>query len=140
MNYLIDTNVISALIAKQRDRQVVEWLQTVDDQRMYLSIITIGELRKGLDLMVASRRKQQLEQWYRYELLIQFKLNIIPIDLRVIEVWGEMMAALQKKGRILPLADALIAATALAHNLTIATRNVQDFVGAGVSVFNPWQV
>ena len=140
MNYLIDTNVISELIAKQRDRQVVEWLQTVDDQRMYLSIITIGELRKGLDLMVASRRKQQLEQWYRYELLIQFKPNIIPIDLRVIEVWGEMMAALQKKGRILPLADALIAATALAHNLTIATRNVKDFVGAGVSVFNPWQI
>lgn len=138
MKYLLDTCVISELVSKTPRIKVVEWIDGLEDERVFLSVITIGEIKKGLEMLSDSNRKRALEAWLNDELLIRFQGRILPVDLEVVLTWGQLMGRLDLAGQKMPAVDALIAATALRWNLELATRNESDFLRAGVSILNPW--
>lgn len=139
MKYLLDTNVISELSAKQPNRKVVAWLDQLDPGSVYLSAITIGELRKGIEKLSDSRRKDKLQRWLNDDLLVRFQDRILGLDVQVMLVWGELMGRLERIGRPLAAIDSLIAALALVQDCTLVTRNEADFQGTGVNVANPWK-
>ena len=139
MKYLLDTCVISELVARRPNADVVRWLDGVDEERLYLSVITIGEIKKGIDMLPSSRRQRGLAEWLAEDLLLRFQDRILPVDTAVMLVWGELAAALEVQGRRMPAMNSLVAAIALRHQIRLATRNVRDFAGSGVDVFNPWQ-
>lgn len=138
MNYLLDTNIISELVAKQPSQKVVEWIDTLADERIYLSAITIGELKKGIEKLPASQRKALLREWLTEELLTRFTGRILTIDVTVMLTWGQLTATLEQRGRKLPAMDSLIAALALQRGFILVTRNEADFYDTGVTVLNPW--
>lgn len=139
MNYLLDTNVISELVAKQPDQDVVEWIDQLDANSVYLSVITIGEIRKGIAKLSASTRKERLERWLVDDLLVRFQDHILPIDLNVMLAWGTLTGESAAQGINLPVIDSLIVATVLHHRCTLVTRNEGDFQHAQVTVVNPWR-
>jgi toxin FitB len=139
MNYLLDTNVISELVAKQPQLSVVDWIDAQDPNSIYLSVVTIGEIQKGIAKLPASARKNDLQAWLTDELLLRFRGHILTIDIEVSLVWGELVGHLAQIGRPLAALDSLIAALALHHRCTLVTRNEDDFKGTGVSVLNPWK-
>lgn len=138
MRYLLDTCVISDLMNKTPHPQVVEWIDSQDDDRIYLSVITIGEIQKGIARLPDSRRKTSLREWLQDDLLVRFANRILAIDTAVMVRWGNLSAELQAKGRILPAMDSMIAAICLEHDMTLVTRNEKDFAGTGVKMINPW--
>lgn len=138
MNYLLDTNVISELVARQPSQKVMDWIDTMPDERIYLSVITIGELKKGIEKLPATQRKERLRDWLNEELLVRFAGRILPIDTAVMLIWGQFTATLEQRGRKLPAMDSLIAALALKSGFTLVTRNEVDFVDTGITVLNPW--
>lgn len=138
MTFLLDTCVISELAAKQPNHGVVEWVDSIAEERLYLSVITIGEIKKGIEKLPSSRRRSELAAWLEEDLLARFKDKILPIDSDVMLVWGELTADLEKQGRKMPAIDSLIAAIALYWQLDLVTRNVGDFAHSGVTVVNPW--
>lgn len=132
--YLLDTNVISEIIKKEPNKNVLEWLELLDIQKIYLSVITIGEIRKGIEKLQDIAKKQKIETWLEQDLLNKFYGRIINIDARIADKWGYVTAA-----KNLPAIDALIAASALVHNCKLVTRNVKDFEEIiGLEVINPW--
>ncbi|GMV32917.1 MAG: VapC toxin family PIN domain ribonuclease [Chloroflexi bacterium] len=139
MKYLLDTCVVSELISKQPNSDVIEFVDGLDPEDVFLSVITVGEIAKGIEKLPKSRRKQDLLTWLEEELLIRFEGNIISLDIGVLMRWGELAAKLEGVGVTLPAIDALIAATALTHNMTIVTRNESDFENTGVEIINPWR-
>jgi toxin FitB len=139
MKYLLDTNVISELVAKQPLAKVIEWLDNTDDSLIYLSVITIGELKRGIERLPASQRKATLRTWLTDELLIRFAGRILPVDPDVILTWGKLTAKLESTGRKLPAMDSLVAAIALHGQFVLVTRNEADFADTGVMILNPWQ-
>lgn len=138
MPYLIDTNVISELIKPAPEANVVVWARKISPLEQYLSVLTLGELEKAIALLPSSTRRLQLTEWARTELPRQFLERVLPIDAKVATAWGELSAAGQAGGRRVPVIDGLLVATALAHRLTLVTRNVSDCAGRGVPVFDPW--
>jgi len=138
VKYLLDTNVISELVAGQPNEQVIAWIDGIDDQLVYLSVITIGEIKRGIEKLPNSRRKRRLNQWLNEALLIRFDDKILSIDIPVMVTWGKLIAKLESRGRMLPAVDSLIAATALHHGLHLVTRNEEDFDRSDVMVINPW--
>jgi len=138
MNYLLDTCVISELINKQPNPQVVNWVNGLDENTVYLSVITIGEIQKGVTKLPPSKRKQELTSWLRDELLVSFKDGIVPVDLEVMLIWGELVGKLEGTGRKMPAMDSLIAAICKRHNFILVTRNEADFAHCGLDLFNPW--
>jgi tRNA(fMet)-specific endonuclease VapC len=139
MKYLFDTCVISELVSKQPSARVVEWVDSLDPDDVYLSVLTIGEIIKGIEKLPNSRRKTELHTWLKEDLLARFQGKIIPIDTDVIVEWGILTAHVESAGKPMPAIDALIAATAKVNQLTLATRNVSDFDAAGMKVLNPWE-
>jgi predicted nucleic acid-binding protein len=139
MSFLLDTCVISELVARQPDPGVVRWVDGMDEERLYLSVITIGEIKKGIDRLSDSERKRALAEWLEGDLLIRFADRILPIDTRVMLAWGELTADLERHGRTMPAIDSLIAATALHGKLSLVTRNEDDFANSGVTVVKPWE-
>lgn len=135
MSYLIDTNVLSELRRKQPAPRVVAWLQARPRQSLYLSVLTLGEIRKGLERVQEPLRKQALLDWLEVELSQYFRGRVLHIDAPIADHWGRLMA---DAGRPLPAIDALLAATALQHDLTLVTRNTKDFVDFRVRLINPW--
>jgi toxin FitB len=138
MKYLLDTCVVSELIAKQPNQTVLDWLNTQPNQDLYLSAITIGELIKGIGKLPDSKRKSSLQNWFEDDLLVRFAARILPLDLDAMLLWGKLISRLEPQGRILPLMDSLIAAIALQGAFTLVTRNEKDFAGTGLTIFNPW--
>jgi toxin FitB len=136
--FLLDTNVPSELTRPQSDPQVEKWLNDADDQQLYLSVVSLGEIFKGLTILPESKRRKQLQQWIDHTLRPWFNGRILPVTERIAERWGILAGERQLKGRGLTMADGLIAATALEHGLSVVTRNVRDFDDLGVGVFNPW--
>jgi predicted nucleic acid-binding protein len=136
--FLLDTNCISESTDPQPNPGVAVWLDEVEPSSLYLSVLTIGEIRKGISSLAAGRRRFELEAWLEERLRLSFRGRILPIDEAVVERWGLLEAETRKKGRPIPTVDGLLAATALEHNLTLATRNVKDFVATHVRVLNPW--
>lgn len=138
MRYLLDTNIISELISRQPNEGVITWIDGIDEQLIYLSVITFGEIKRGIEKLPDSQRKRTLNNWLNDHLLLRFDDRILAIDLEVMFTWGELAARLESQGRTLPAIDSLVAATALHHDLNLVTRNEKDFDGTGVAVLNPW--
>lgn len=134
MNYLLDTCMISELTSNQPNQKVVAWIDSEDDARLHLSVITIGEIQRGIIRLPESRRRTELDEWLREGLLVRFNGRILPLTVDIMLTWGNLTAA----GRTLPAVDSMIAAIAICHNLTLVTRNVKDFDGTDVKILNPW--
>jgi len=139
MKAILDTCVISEFVAKQPNPKVVEFLDALDTDDAYLSVITIGEVIKGVEKLPDSRRKTELRDWLQDDLLARFQGKILPLDTDVIVEWGMLVARTELAGKAMPAVDSLIAATAIANKMTLVTRNVSDFEAAGIEVINPWQ-
>jgi len=139
VSYILDTNIISELIAKQPNQRVIDWLKGVDTNNLFLSVITIGEIKKGIEKLPESLRKKNIQDWFENDLLIGFEGRILSLDLSVILLWGELIGELEKKGRKLSPLDSLIAATTKHHNYILVTRNEKDFDGIEIVVFNPFK-
>jgi toxin FitB len=138
MKYILDTNVISEAINKQPNPEVVNWLRRIDTRELYLSVVTVGEIKKGVEKLPESHRKQTIKDWFENDLLIKFNGQILSLDLPIILVWGELVGELEQKGRKLPALDSLIAATAKYYDYTLVTRNEKDFAGIDITIFNPF--
>jgi tRNA(fMet)-specific endonuclease VapC len=136
--YLLDTNVPSEFSRDRPEPCVVEWLKAQPATMLYLSVVTIGEIRKGLVVLPQGRRRTDLEAWFHTDLLIWFRNRILPVTHSIADRWGVLEGQRQLKGTPLNTADGMIAATALAHDFTLVTRNVKDFAGLDVVIFNPW--
>ena len=137
MNYLLDTCVISELVKPTPDTNVIDWINNTPSERLYLSVITIGEVRKGLTKLPDSKRKDLLTNWLN-SLLEDYDNRIYPINLTVTENWGIIQGKAEKKGTPMASIDSLIAATAYTYNLVLVTRNVRDFEASNLPLRNPW--
>lgn len=137
MRTLVDTCVLSELQRKQGAAQVRARFEAIPEKDVYLSVLTLGELRKGIDKLRASARKRSLAAWFD-QLILSAGSRVLPVDLETADIWGEVTAKCEKKGRSIPAVDGLIAATALRHGLHLMTRNVADFEPTGVMLINPW--
>lgn len=140
MNYLLDTNVISELVKKQPELKVVRWVDEQDPLQLHLSVITIGEIRKGVEKLTDIARKERIYTWLTTHLLVRFDGRILPVTTDTMFIWGELTGRLEREGMVLSAVDSLIASIALQGQLTIATRNTNDFRGTGVPVINPWEM
>lgn len=138
MNLLLDTNVLSEVQRPAPDLKVLGWLDAIDEDRAYVSVASIAELRRGIALMDDGRRRDALAIWLANDLPARFAERILPIDRAVAERWGDLMAESRRSGVALSVMDGFFAATALANDLTLVTRNVKDFASFGVPLFNPW--
>ena len=136
--YLLDTNVPSEFSRDRPETRVVAWLKAQPPTILYLSAVTIGEIRKGLVVLPQGRRRTELEAWFHTDLLVWFRNRILPVTDSIADRWGVLEGQCQLKGTPLNTADGMIAATALEHDLTLVTRNVKDFAGLGVVLLNPW--
>ena len=135
MSYLIDTNVLSELRRKAPDSGVVDWFSQRPPATLHLSVLRLGEIRKGIESISDDARRQSLIDWLETDLPTFFTGRILPVDGAVADRWGRLVAT---AGRPLPAIDSLLAATALKHDLVLITRNVKDFAGLPVQIFNPW--
>jgi toxin FitB len=138
MTYLLDTNAISEWVRPQPDPGIARWLDEIDEDRTYLSVITLGEIRKGVDRLAGGRRRDRLEQWLAIELPDRFGERMLPVDVAIANEWGRLLASAERAGRPVDAVDALIAATAEMHDLKVVTRNVAHFQYLGVAVISPW--
>ena len=137
--FLLDTNCISELVRIRPEPRVLEWMEMADESLLYLSVLTIGEIRKGVAGMPQSKRRTRLETWLEIELQARFSGRILAIDGAVADRWGLLGAEARRKGKSLAAIDGLLAATALQFNLTIVSRNIDDFQSTPAFVVNPWE-
>jgi predicted nucleic acid-binding protein len=135
LSYLIDTNVLSELRRKKPNPGVVAWFEERPATTLYVSVLTLGEIRKGIEALDSSKRKLRLLDWLETELPAFFSGRILPIDEEVADRWGRLLAV---AGRPLPAIDSLLAATALTHGLTLVTRNLGDFPHPDLEIIDPW--
>ena len=135
--FLLDTNVISELVRPKPEPKVAAWVTATDENLLYLSVLTLGEIRKGIALLKDASRRVALEAWLGSHLALRFEGRILAIDQDVADRWGRLAAQAGAKSP-LPVIDGLLAATALHHNLTLVTRNTRDVAATGVPVFDPW--
>ena len=138
MKWLLDTCVLSELSRKRPNPNVMAWMESVQDDLLFISVLTVGELRKGIAANPDPARRESLRQWLKSDILKPFADTILPVDMAIAERWGMICGEAERSGRTRPAIDALLAATALVHGLTVATRNVDDFSGTGASLFNPF--
>ncbi len=137
--YLLDTNIPSEFSRVRPEPRVAEWLKAQPVTKLFLSAVTIGEIRKGLVVLPLGRRRSELETWFHTDLLTWFHDRVLPVTHAVADRWGALDGQCQLRGMPLNTADGMIAATALHHDLTLVTRNVRDFAGLDVDIFNPWE-
>jgi len=138
MRYLLDTPVISELVRPRPDAQVAGWVRRTEPDALYLSVITFGELAKGIEKLADGHRRRQLLAWVESDLKDWFAGRVLPVDMEVAERWGLILARAEASGRTLPAVDALLAASALSHGLVLVTRNTHHFRVPGLEVFDPW--
>ena len=137
--FLLDTNCVSELVRVKPQPRVLEWIEAADEGLFYLSVLTLGEIRKGLASLPPGKRRTRLETWLEVELRARFSSRLLPVDEEVALRWGLLAALANRKGKPLSIIDGLLAATALHHNLTIVTRNIGDFAVTQVPLLNPWE-
>ncbi|MHB8621450.1 MAG: PIN domain-containing protein [Chloroflexota bacterium] len=138
MSFLLDTNVVSEWTKPRPDAGVVAWLAEADENRVFLSVITLAELRHGVQRMPAGARRQRLDVWLTEHVPLRFEERILIVDEQTAHAWGRLMARGEATGRPVGSMDAFIAATAERHDLTLVTRNVSDFEPLGIRLLNPW--
>jgi toxin FitB len=139
VNFLLDTVVVSEWVKPRPDPGVVAWLDEADEDRTFISVATLAELRYGVERLPPGRRRTRLSVWLETELPLRFENRVLGVDQKTAEVWGRIIARGEAEGRPIGAMDALIAATAELHDLTLVTRNVKDFETVLHNVHNPWQ-
>jgi predicted nucleic acid-binding protein len=138
VNFLLDTNVVSELVKVTPHAQVVKWLFEADEDSIFLSTVTVAEIRYGIEGMPAGNRRDRLIAWLENDLIARFEPRILSVDLAVADAWGSIVARSNKGGRKLTVIDGFLAATAELHGMTLVTRNVRHFENLGIQLFNPW--
>lgn len=118
---------------------MLAWLDATDERTLYLSVLTLGEIRKGIMTLAEGKRRAQLDLWLEIDLRNRFARRILPVDDAVADRWGILTGTMKRQGKPMPAVDAMLAATAIHHKLTVVSRNVADFKNAEVSLFNPWE-
>lgn len=137
--FLLDTNVLSEFARTgEPDQHVDRWLKTTAEESVFASVLCFAEIRRGIELLPPGKRRTQLEQW-QDDLVASFEMRLFPVTKAIADRWAVLAAQAQRKGLTLATIDGLIAATALEHDLTLVTRNVKDFAGVEVPLFNPWE-
>lgn len=139
MKYLLDTCLVSELVKKEPNPAVVNWLDEQDEQKLFLSVLNLGELQKGISKLADGTKKGELQAWVSLDLVERFTGRILELDLETALCWGRLQGEAEHAGEKLPVMDSLIAATAAAHGLVVVTRNVKDIKRCGVRVCNPWE-
>ena len=139
MKYLLDTCVISEVIKKEPNKNVISWLQAQDEANLFLSPLTFGEIQKGIQKDPDQNRKKRLTIWVEEDLKKRFENRIIPIDLKVVTNWGSIQGLAELAGRTMPTLDGLIAVSGLTYNCVVATRNTSDMEQSTAELFNPWE-
>ena len=139
MKALLDTCVISELVSKKPNPKVVEFVDSLDAEDVFLSVITVGEIVKGIEKLPSSKRRSELQAWFNDDLLVRFEGNVVALDIDIMAEWGRITARLESKGKTMPVIDSLIAATVLDRKMTLVTRNVSDFEGTDAEIVNPWK-
>ena len=138
MRLLLDTNVLSEVTRPRPDVHALQWLDSFDEDRSFISVVSIAEIRRGVALMESGRKRDALAEWLVQDLPQRFEQRVISVDQPVAIAWGDLMGLAKRSGHGLSSMDSLIAATAIAHDLTLATRNTRDFANTGIRVYNPW--
>ena len=138
MKFLLDTSVVSELVKPAPHAGVVSWLDQCDEDGLFLSVLTIGELEKGIAKLADPRRRARLTTWVRKDLAVRFGPRLLPVSLEVAARWGALTGQSERTGQPLPVIDSLLAATSLVHGLAVASRNRADFDRCGVECFDPW--
>lgn len=139
MSFLLDTNVVSEWVKPLPNPHVVAWLKDVDEDRVFLSVASLAEIRRGIELMSPGKRRDRLDAWLTRDLPARFAGRLLDINGRIAEAWGTIMARGKKAGLNVDILDAFFAATVEVHKLTLVTRNVQDFLRLGIPLLNPWE-
>ena len=139
MKYLLDTCVLSELIKKNPNQKVVKWVSGNDESNLFISVLTIGEIHKGIEKLQESKKKDKLHQWVNCDLQERFKSRIIDFDLKTAMVWGKVQAHSELSGRGMPAIDGQIVATGISYDLTVVTRNTTDMEISGADLLNPWE-
>src|SRR5579883_325298 len=138
MSYLIDTNVISELVKRNPEQRVVNWLEEIPNESLYLSVLTIGEIRTGIEKIHDQKKKEKLVLWLEHEIPAWIEQRIIPLDIHILDQWGRLRAHLKQP---LPVIHSLIAATAIYSHLMLVTRNTSDFKWfSQLEMINPWEM
>lgn len=135
MSYLLDTNIVSETIKTNPNKSVIAWLDQLPGEALFISVLTLGEIRKGIEALSDKKRREKLRLWLEHELPSWFEGRVLPVDLAVADRWGRLLA---EAGRPLPTIDSLLAATALHYELRLVTRNARDFDYPGLEVINPF--
>ncbi len=138
MKFLLDTNVVSEWAKPRPDDGVVAWMNEVDEDRVFISVISLAELRYGVERMPAGARRRRLDEWCKEELPLRFEGRVLLIDRVIAEAWGRILARCETAGRPISTMDGFIAATAETHRLVLVTRNVSDFESSVKEMVNPW--
>ena len=138
MAFLLDTNTLSEILNKRPNKGVTDWFARTDESSQYISAFTVGEIQKGISKLTASRRKDELQDWFE-RVQNRYETRILPFTVESARVWGRLIADMERRGQPLPVIDSLIAATAIEHDLTVVTRNSEDFEPANVKVLNVWK-
>lgn len=136
---LLDTNAVSEFMRPTPDQNVLTWLRHAHEEELSISVLTLGEIRKGVEKLAYGRRRFQLESWLENDLRTRFSERTLPVNAAISDRWGLLDAQSRRNGRPLSTVDGLLAATALEHNLTLVTRNTRDFESVPVSVVSPWE-
>jgi predicted nucleic acid-binding protein len=139
LNYLLDTCVISEGTRPRPDRRVSAWQASMPQERMFLSVLTLGEIQKGISRLNDATRASRLKQWLDVDVRKRFAGRVLPLDEETLLAWGDLTGAAERRGRPLPVTDGLLAATALVHHLTFVTRDALDLSAAGIKVLDPWK-
>ncbi len=139
MSFLLDTVAVSEWTKPRPNPGLVQWLAEADEDRLFLSVITLAELRHGVERLPSGQRKQRLDSWLTDDLTARFEARILSVDASIAHAWGKIVARCGTAGRPIGAMDALLAATATVHRAALVTRNVSDFEAAGVAVVNPWE-
>lgn len=139
MKYVVDTCLISELVCAKPCRAVTDWVTAQPEDNLFMSVVSLGELRKGIERLPDGHKRTRLANWLDAELKPRFAGRLLPVDGEVAERWGLVCALAASQGVVVPVLDGLIAATALVHGMTLVTRNVADVRATGVLTFNPWR-
>lgn len=137
--FLLDTNVISELIRPRPYAGVRQWIESTDESLLHISVLTLGEIRRGISLLADGRRRAALESWLDHDLAMRFSGRILSIDGAIADRWGKLSATAKSAGRLLPVIDGLLAATAIHHDMTLVSRDETYSHATGLALFNPWQ-
>jgi predicted nucleic acid-binding protein len=138
MNYLLDTCVLSELIKKNPSPTLVKWVSKIEEPHLFISVLTIGEIHKGIERLPESKKKEKLHKWVNYDLKERFKNRIIDFDIQTATVWGKIQAKSELSGKGMSAIDGQIVATGISYDLTVVTKNIKDMEISGASLLNPW--